>query len=111
METAKLRSPLRVGLLGTGFIGQVHSRMLRQIANLNQGVVRVTSVFSTDQESARKIASRWAEARCAESAQALIASAPYAIEDANFIAAVDGAIKPYAPLQAGVQAQALVESA
>ena len=154
-------------MLGTRFIGQVNSRMLEHIANLSEGAAPITSIFSTDQESAQKVASRWPKARAAESAEELIADpavdavcvcdslgplpvqrageesestvsrgqvaqrflailmrefphlaplhtiagVPNAVVDANFIAAVSGAVEPYPPLKAGVQAQAVVEAA
>lgn len=73
MRARKSKAPVGVGLLGTGFIGQVHSRMLEQIANLSEGSVRIASIFSTDQESGQKLASRWPKARRAQSAEELIA--------------------------------------
>lgn len=52
-----LKGTINVALIGGGFIGQVHSKMLRLIADRTAGSVRVGCVYDRTREAAEKLAS------------------------------------------------------
>ncbi len=81
MATAK-NDHVAIGLIGTGFIGQVHSQMLRKIAKLTGGAVRIAAVHSHDAESAQAVAAHWPDARVAVSSDEIFADSAI---DAVFI--------------------------
>ena len=57
--TMPLKGRINVGLIGAGFIGQVHSKMLRLIADRTDAGVRVGSVYDRSLGAAEKLAERW----------------------------------------------------
>ena len=63
---------IRVGIVGAGLIGQVHSRMLRLIADRTEQSVRVVSVADIVPSAAQALASRWQDARAVASAENII---------------------------------------
>ncbi len=58
-----LKGRINLALIGAGFIGQVHSKMLRLIADRTDGGVRVGSVYDRSLAAAEKLAGRWPGAR------------------------------------------------
>jgi predicted dehydrogenase len=64
---------INVGLIGAGFIGQVHSKMLRLIADRTSGGVRVGCIYDHSRAAADKLAERWPGARSAGSIRELVA--------------------------------------
>src|SRR5216684_2793947 len=73
---APVESSIRVAIIGAGLIGQVHSRMLRLIADRTGQSVRVVAVADVLRDAAVVLASRWQDARA-------VASAHEIIEDEN----------------------------
>ncbi len=64
---------IRVGIVGAGLIGQLHSMMLRYVADRTEQSVRVVSVADVSHPAAEKLASRWQGAKALESAEEIIA--------------------------------------
>ncbi|MGA9720861.1 MAG: Gfo/Idh/MocA family oxidoreductase [Candidatus Binatus sp.] len=64
---------VRVGIIGAGLIGQLHSRMLRFVADATEQGVRVVSVADLSHAAAERLAARWRGARALESAEEIIA--------------------------------------
>ena len=64
---------IRVGLIGAGLIGQLHSMMLRYVADRTEQSVRVVSVADLAHRAAEQLAARWQGARALESAEEIIA--------------------------------------
>src|SRR5579862_2420403 len=64
---------IRVGIIGAGLIGQLHSMMLRYVADRTEQSVRVVSVADVSHTAAEQLAARWPEARALESAEEIIA--------------------------------------
>src|SRR6202166_2431799 len=64
---------IRVGLIGAGLIGQLHSMMIRYVADRTEQSVRVVSVADVSHPAAEKLASRWQGAKAIESAEEIIA--------------------------------------
>ena len=64
---------IRVGLIGAGLIGQLHSMMLRYVADRTEQSVRVVSVADLSHAAAENLAARWQGARALESAEEIIA--------------------------------------
>ena len=67
---------IRVGIIGAGLIGQLHSMMLRYVADRTEQSVRVVSIADISHPAAEKLASRWQGARALESAEEIIADFP-----------------------------------
>jgi predicted dehydrogenase len=63
---------VHAAIVGAGLIGQVHSLMLRRIADCTAGSVRVTAVADSNLEAARRLASRWPGASAGGSAEELL---------------------------------------
>jgi myo-inositol 2-dehydrogenase/D-chiro-inositol 1-dehydrogenase len=63
---------IRVGIVGAGLIGQLHSMMLRYVADRTEQSVRVVSVADVSHLAAEKLASRWQGAKALESAEEII---------------------------------------
>lgn len=66
--------PVTIGLFGTGLIGQTHSLMLKRVAKLGGGAVRIASIYGHDQAAARQTAEHWPGAKIAASAQEILES-------------------------------------
>jgi predicted dehydrogenase len=66
-------TPLRVGIIGAGLIGQAHSLMLRHIAERSDQSVRVAAVADVAHAQAERLAARWPGARALASADELVA--------------------------------------
>jgi predicted dehydrogenase len=64
---------IRVGLIGAGLIGQLHSMMLRYVADRTEQSVRVVSVADLSHPAAEHLAARWQGAQAFESAEEIIA--------------------------------------
>jgi predicted dehydrogenase len=64
---------IRVGLIGAGLIGQLHSMMLRYVADRTEQSARVVSVADVSHQAAEQLAARWQGARAFESAEEIIA--------------------------------------
>jgi UDP-N-acetyl-2-amino-2-deoxyglucuronate dehydrogenase len=64
---------IRVGLIGAGLIGQLHSMMIRYVADRTEQSVRVVSVADISHTAAESLAARWNGARALESAEEIIA--------------------------------------
>jgi len=64
---------IRAGIIGAGLIGQVHSMMLRYVAERTEQSVRVVSVADVSHPAAERLAARWDGARALESAEEIIA--------------------------------------
>ena len=67
-----LKGKINVALIGTGFIGQVHSKMLRLIADRTGGSVRVGCVYDRSRGAAEKLAEKWPGAKTAASLDEVI---------------------------------------
>lgn len=67
-----LRGKINVALIGTGFIGQAHSKMLRLIADRTDGSVRVECVYDRSRGAAEKLAEKWPGARTALSVKEIL---------------------------------------
>src|SRR5258708_11235696 len=65
---------IRVGIIGAGMIGQLHSMMLRYVADRTEQSVRVVSVADVSHPAAEHLAARWQGARALESAEDIIAA-------------------------------------
>src|SRR5260221_13033487 len=63
---------IRVGIIGAGLIGQLHSMMLRYVADRTEQSVRVVSVADVSHPAAESLAARWQGARAFEAAEELI---------------------------------------
>jgi myo-inositol 2-dehydrogenase/D-chiro-inositol 1-dehydrogenase len=63
---------IRVGLIGAGLIGQLHSMMLRYVADRTEQSVRVVSVADISHTAAESLAARWQGAQALESADEII---------------------------------------
>ncbi len=70
---AQVSVPVRVGIIGAGLIGQVHSLMLRHIADRTEQSVRVVAVADVAHAQAERLAARWPGAHALASADDLIA--------------------------------------
>ena len=68
-----INGQIRVGLIGAGLIGQLHSRMIRYVADRTEQSVRVVSVADLSHAAAEHLAARWQGARAIESADEIIA--------------------------------------
>jgi len=64
---------IRVGIIGAGLIGQLHSMMLRYVAGRTEQSVRVVAVADVSHPAAEHLAARWQDARALESAEEIIA--------------------------------------
>ena len=64
---------IRVGLIGAGLIGQLHSRMLRYVADRTEQSLRVVSDADVSHVAAESLAARWQGAKALESAEEIIA--------------------------------------
>ncbi len=64
---------IRVGIIGAGLIGQLHSKMLRYVADCTEQSVRVVSVADVSHSAAERLAARWIGARALETAEEIIA--------------------------------------
>jgi predicted dehydrogenase len=64
---------IRVGLIGAGLIGNLHSMMLRFVADRTEQSVRVVAVADVSHPAAEHLAARWQGARALESAEEIIA--------------------------------------
>jgi predicted dehydrogenase len=64
---------IRVGIIGAGLIGQLHSMMLRYVADRTEQSVRVVSVADVSHAAAESLAARWQGAKALESAEEIIA--------------------------------------
>jgi myo-inositol 2-dehydrogenase / D-chiro-inositol 1-dehydrogenase len=69
---APLKGQINVALIGAGFIGQVHSKMLRLIADRTDGSVRVGSVYDRSRQAAQKLAEKWPGAKTAASPREIL---------------------------------------
>ncbi len=67
-----LKGQINIGLIGAGFIGQVHSKMLRLIADRTAGAVRVGCVYDHSHAAADKLAQRWPGAKSVVSIHELV---------------------------------------
>ncbi|MGH7865659.1 MAG: Gfo/Idh/MocA family protein [Candidatus Binataceae bacterium] len=65
--------PVRVGIIGAGLIGRVHSMMLQQVAKRTHGSVRVAAVADVARAAAEGLAMHWPDARVGASAEEVIA--------------------------------------
>jgi predicted dehydrogenase len=63
---------IRVGIIGAGLIGQLHSMMLRYVADRTEQSVRVVSIADVSYSAAESLAARWQSARALESAEEII---------------------------------------
>jgi UDP-N-acetyl-2-amino-2-deoxyglucuronate dehydrogenase len=72
MATA-LKGQINLGLIGAGFIGQVHSKMLRLIADRSEDEVHVGCVFDRSREAAEKLAEKWPGAKAAVALDEILA--------------------------------------
>ncbi|MGH7950005.1 MAG: Gfo/Idh/MocA family protein [Candidatus Binataceae bacterium] len=63
---------LRVGIVGAGLIGRVHSMMLREVAKRTGDSVRVVAVADVDHAAAQRLAKHWPNARIATAADEII---------------------------------------
>ncbi|MFZ0678904.1 Gfo/Idh/MocA family protein [Candidatus Binatus sp.] len=72
MPTA-VTGQIRVGLIGAGLIGQLHSMMIRYVADRTEQSVRVVSVADISHAAAESLAARWQGAKALESAKEIIA--------------------------------------
>ncbi|MGB8684060.1 MAG: Gfo/Idh/MocA family oxidoreductase [Candidatus Binatus sp.] len=63
---------IRVGLIGAGLIGQLHSMMIRYVADRTEQSARVVSVADVSHRAAEQLAARWQGARAFESAEEII---------------------------------------
>ncbi len=77
-----LKGRINIGLIGAGLISQVHSKMLRLIADRTGGGVRVGGVHDRSPGAADKLAERWPGARSVPSIHELLDDAAI---DAVFI--------------------------
>jgi myo-inositol 2-dehydrogenase/D-chiro-inositol 1-dehydrogenase len=64
---------IRVGLIGAGLIGQLHSMMIRYVADRTEQSARVVSVADVSHQAAEQLAARWQGARAFETAEEIIA--------------------------------------
>jgi predicted dehydrogenase len=64
---------IRVGIIGAGLIGNLHSMMLRYVADRTEQSVRVVSIADVSHPAAEHLAARWQGARALESAEEIIA--------------------------------------
>src|SRR6202167_6663405 len=64
---------IRVGLIGAGLIVQLHSMMLRYVADRTEQSVRVVSVADLSHPAAEHLCARWQGAQASESAEEIIA--------------------------------------
>jgi predicted dehydrogenase len=67
MRSEPIAGQVRIGLIGAGLIGQVHSMMLRKIADCTDGAARITAVADTVPAAAESLAARWPGARAVSS--------------------------------------------
>jgi predicted dehydrogenase len=58
---------VRIGLIGAGLIGQLHSMMLRKVADCSDGAARITAIADTVPAAAEQLAARWPGARAVSS--------------------------------------------
>lgn len=63
---------VRIGLVGAGLIGQLHSMMLRKVADRSDGSARIVAVADTSSAAAESLAARWPGARAVSSAEEII---------------------------------------
>jgi predicted dehydrogenase len=73
VTSVRTAGPIRVGIVGAGFIGQIHSRMLRRISDRLDGSVRVVAIADRKPEAAQNLAARWPGARAVETTDEIIA--------------------------------------
>ena len=64
---------IRVGIIGGGMIGKVHSLMLRRVADRTDASVRVVAIADRQASVAETLASRWPDARAVTTAKEVIA--------------------------------------
>jgi len=64
---------IRVGIVGGGMIGKIHSLMLRRVADRTDAGVRVIAIADRQAAVAQELASRWPEARAVATAEEVIA--------------------------------------
>ena len=64
---------IRVGIIGAGLIGNLHSMMIRYVADRTEQSVRVVSIADVSHPAAEHLAARWQGARALESAEEIIA--------------------------------------
>src|SRR6202167_3122633 len=64
---------IRVGIIGAGLIGNLHSMMIRYVADRTEQSVRVVAVADVSHPAAEHLAARWQGARALESAEEIIA--------------------------------------
>jgi predicted dehydrogenase len=64
---------IRVGIIGAGLIGNLHSMMIRYVADRTEQSVRVVSIADVSHLAAEHLAARWQGARALESAEEIIA--------------------------------------
>jgi myo-inositol 2-dehydrogenase/D-chiro-inositol 1-dehydrogenase len=73
MIAKPIKGQVRIGLIGAGLIGQLHSMMLRKVADHSDGSARITAVADSSAAAAESLAARWPGARALSSAAELIA--------------------------------------
>lgn len=69
---ARITGQVRIGIIGAGLIGQTHSMMLRQIADLTEQSVRVVAVADPAIGEAEKLASKWQDAKAIRTAREVL---------------------------------------
>ncbi|MGH7779988.1 MAG: Gfo/Idh/MocA family oxidoreductase [Candidatus Binataceae bacterium] len=72
MISNPITGQVRIGLIGAGLIGQLHSMMLRKVADCSDGSARITAVADVLPAAAEKLAARWPGARALSSYEEIV---------------------------------------